>query len=111
MRDDRERVCDMLEAIERIERYAAKGRKAFYEDELIQTWVIHHLQILGEASSKLSGDFRNAYRDIPWAQIVAMRNIIAHEYFGIDHDAVWQVVERDLPELKQKLNTVYQKPA
>jgi uncharacterized protein with HEPN domain len=81
MRDDGERLLDMLEAIEHIERYAAKGRKAFYEDELIQTWIIHHFQIIGVAASKLSRDFRNAYRDIAWAQIVAMRHIITHEYF------------------------------
>jgi len=43
---------------------------------------------------------------VPWPQIVAMRNVIAHEYFGIDLDEVWQVVERDLPELKQKLNRI-----
>lgn len=107
MRDNNERVLDMLEAVERIERYAAKGRDAFYENELIQTWFIHHLQIICEAASKLSADFRNTYRDIPWAQIVAMRNIIAHEYFGIDQDAVWQVVARNLPELKHKLNVLY----
>jgi len=89
MRDDRERILDMLEAIDRIERHAEKGREAFNQDELIQTWVIHHLQIIGEAASKLSQDFRDTYREIPWPQIVAMRNVIAHEYFGIDLDAVW----------------------
>jgi uncharacterized protein with HEPN domain len=51
MRDRRERILDMLEAVERIERYAAKGRSEFEKDELIQTWVVHHLQIIGEARS------------------------------------------------------------
>ena len=68
----------------------------------------HHLQIIGEAASKLSEEFRDAHREIAWPQIVAMRNVIAHEYFGIDLDTVWQVVERDLPELTQKLNTIEQ---
>ena len=54
MRDRRERLLDMLEAIERIERYAAKGRAEFEKDELIQTWVVHHLQIVGEAAAKLN---------------------------------------------------------
>ncbi len=49
MRDDRERLLDILEAIERIEKYTARGRSVFDEDELIQTWVLHHLQIIGEA--------------------------------------------------------------
>lgn len=49
MRDDRERLLDILEAIERIEKYTARGRSVFDKDELIQTWVLHHLQIIGEA--------------------------------------------------------------
>lgn len=108
MRDDRERILDMLEAIDRIERHTEKGREAFERDELIQTWVVHHLEIIGEAASKLSQEFRDTHQEVPWPQIVAMRNVIAHEYFGIDLDAVWQVVERDLPELTQKLNTIEQ---
>lgn len=106
MRDSNERILDMPEAIERIERYAMKGRDAFENDELIQTWIIHHLQIIGEAASKLDQEFRGIYSEVPWPQIVAMRNVIAHEYFGIDLDEVWQVIEKDLPELKQKLNRI-----
>jgi uncharacterized protein with HEPN domain len=52
MRDDRERLRDILEAIERIERYTSKGREEFMQDELIQTWVVHHIQIIGEAARK-----------------------------------------------------------
>ena len=106
MRDDSERILDMLEAVDRIERHSGKGREAFQEDELIQTWVVHHLEVIGEAASKLGQDFRNTYSEIPWPQIIAMRNVLTHEYFGIDLDEVWQVVERDLPELKQNLNKI-----
>jgi uncharacterized protein with HEPN domain len=106
VRDDRERILDMLEAIENLERHAGKGREAFDRDELIQTWVVHHLEIVGEAASRLGAGFRVEHPEVPWSQIVAMRNVIAHEYFGIDLDEVWQVVERDLPELKRKLNEI-----
>jgi uncharacterized protein with HEPN domain len=109
VRDDSERILDMLEAIERIERHAGKGRQAFESDELIQTWVVHHLEIMGEAASKLSQEVRETCPEIPWSQIIAMRNVLAHEYFGIDPVEVWQVVDRDLPVLKQELNSVYQK--
>ncbi len=108
MRDDGERILDMLDAIERIQRHAEKGRDAFDQDELLQTWVIHHLEIIGEAASKLSQALRDAHHEIPWPQIVAMRNVIAHEYFGIDLDAVWQVIERDLPSLKQNLERIHE---
>lgn len=59
MRDDRERLRDILEAIERIERHTAKGRDEFERDELIQTWVVHHIQIIGEAARKLSEEVRS----------------------------------------------------
>ena len=83
-----------------------KGREAFGTDELIQTWVVHHLEIIGQAASRLGTELRTRHPEVPWAQIVAMRNLIVHEYFGIDLDEVWQVVERDLPELKQRLNEI-----
>ncbi len=56
MKDDRERLLDMLEAVERVERYTQRGCAAFERDELIQTWVVHHLQIVGEAAARLRGD-------------------------------------------------------
>jgi uncharacterized protein with HEPN domain len=103
MRDPQERILDMLEAIARIERYSAKGRAEFEKDELIQTWIIHHLQIVGEAAAKLSVEFHERNPSIPWPQVVAMRNVLVHDYFGVDVEEVWGVVERDLPELKRKL--------
>ncbi len=58
MRDDRERLQDLLEAIERIEKYASGGRAAIYEHELVETWVVHHPMIIGEACRALSAEFR-----------------------------------------------------
>ncbi len=79
MRDDREPFQDILEAIDRIERYTAKGREEFVESELIQNWVVHHIQIIGEAVRKLSDKVRSEHDDIPWAAIIAMRNILVHD--------------------------------
>ena len=101
MRDDRERLLDIQEAIADIEKYAQYGRERFEKEELIQTWVIHHLLILGEAASALSETFKEQHPDIPWSKIVGMRNILIHNYFGIDLDVVWSVVETDLPQLKR----------
>ena len=103
MRRDRQRLEDILEAIERIEKYASGGRASFDRDELVQTWVLHHLQIIGEAARGLSDEIRSAHPDIPWAQIAAMRNILVHDYFGIDLEEVWTAVVRDLPQLKAKI--------
>ena len=98
MRDDRERILDIQEAIARIERHASRGRQAFEQDELIQTWVVHHLQIIGEACRSLQGALRDQHPEIPWAQIIGMRNILVHHYFGVDIPIVWSVIERDLPD-------------
>jgi uncharacterized protein with HEPN domain len=103
MRDDRLRLADMLEAIRLIEKYAQRGRSAFDEEELIQAWIVHHLEILGEACRGLSDDFRRAHPDELWSDVASFRNVLAHQYFGIDLEAVWEVVVRDLPELKRKV--------
>jgi uncharacterized protein with HEPN domain len=103
MRDDRLRLADMLEAIELIEKYARRGRVAFDEDELIRAWIVHHLEILGEACRGLSDEFRRKHPDELWTDVVSFRNVLAHQYFGIDLEAVWEVVARDLPELKKKI--------
>jgi uncharacterized protein with HEPN domain len=106
MRDDRERLQDILEAIERIERHAAKGREEFEKDELIQTWVVHHIQIIGEAARKLSEELRSEHDRIPWAAITAMRNILVHDYFSVDSDEVWSTVEKNLPDLKADISSI-----
>ena len=103
MRDNRERLLDIVEAIERIEKYASMGEDAFDRDELIQTWIVHHIQIIGEAARGLSSEFREEHSEIAWSQIVAMRNILVHAYFGIDLALVWSAVQSDLPSLKRQI--------
>lgn len=101
MRRDSQRLQDILEAIERIERVTRESRAAFDQDERSQIWVIHHIQIIGEAARALSEDFRASHPHIPWSLIIGMRHILVHDYFGIDLEEVWTVVERDLPVLRR----------
>ncbi|MCK9580328.1 MAG: DUF86 domain-containing protein [Methanoregula sp.] len=96
------------EAIERIGKVAVRGRDYFFDDEMAQVWVIHHLQIIGEAVRGISSEFRGRNPNIPWSDIIGMRNILIHHYFGIDRDAVWKVVEHDLPALKSQLQLLVQ---
>lgn len=100
MRDDHQRLRDILEAIERIEKYASRGRDAFFEEDWMQVWVVHHLQIIGESARALSDAMRERCGDQPWRQFIGMRHILVHQYFAIDLDLVWEVVERDLPLLR-----------
>jgi uncharacterized protein with HEPN domain len=84
VRDDRERLRDVLEAIERIEKYTLRGQEALANEELLQTWVAHHLMIIGEACRALSADFRTTHPAEVRALAAGLRNVIVHEYFGID---------------------------
>jgi uncharacterized protein with HEPN domain len=106
MRSESERLLDILEAIERIEKYAVRGKAAFNADELIQNWMVHHIILIGEACRALPDDFQARYREVSWADIIAMRNILVHHYFGIDAEAVWSAVERDIPELKINIQAI-----
>jgi len=103
MRDDRERLLDIKEAMENVQKYASRGKDAFENDELIQTWILYHIQILGDAAARLSDEFQERHPDIPWFKIIGMRNILVHDYFGIDIEAVWSVVENDLPLLYEQI--------
>ena len=109
MRDDWGRLQDILEAIERIEKYAQKGKTQFEKDELIEIWIVHHIQIIGEAARGLSEEFRKKYSETPWPEIIAMRNILVHHYFGVETEEVWTTVERDMPELKKKIKKIIEK--
>ena len=103
MRDDPGRLRDVLDAIDRVQQYAAKGREEFDQNELHQTWIVYHLQIIGEAARGLSKGLRSANPQVPWADVIAMRNILIHEYFGIDLQEVWDTAVNDLPKLREQV--------
>lgn len=103
MRDDGERVADILEAAERIATRVARGRDTFDRDEDVRLAIVRLLEIVGEAATGLSAEFRAAHGGVPWSLIVGMRNRIVHAYFGVDHDVVWRTVSGDLPRLVQQL--------
>ncbi|MDO8587754.1 MAG: DUF86 domain-containing protein [Armatimonadota bacterium] len=100
MRDDREKLLDILEAIEKIEDRTMGDKGLFQHDEVIQVWALYHIQIIGEAASRLSESLQAKYAHVPWPDIVAMRNVIVHHYFGVDLDQIWDAITNDLPALK-----------
>ncbi len=106
MKPDAERLTDILEAIEKIELRTPSNKDDFLSDEMVQVWIIHHLQIMGESASRISKGLRDSIPDIPWGKIIGIRNIIIHGYFDIDLDIVWQAIVRDLPDLKVKIRAL-----
>lgn len=109
MRSPAERLWDILDALAQIGRYAVRGRGVFEQDELIQVWMVHHLQIIGEAATQLGQDFHSAHPELPWPEIVSMRNVLVHEYFGIDLDTIWRTIEHDLPLFEQSIRNLLTK--
>jgi uncharacterized protein with HEPN domain len=104
-RDPQILVEDVLLAIEKIRRFTAgMDQQAFLSDEKTIDAVARNLEIIGEAVRQLPDDFKNANSTIPWSQIGGMRNRIVHEYFGLDLEIIWQVIEHDLPELEARIS-------
>jgi uncharacterized protein with HEPN domain len=98
MRRDLERLQDIWDAIERIQSRVDLDR--IEDDEMLQVWVLYHMQIIGEAARALSSEIKQNYSQVPWSKIVGLRNRVVHEYFDIDLDIVIDIVVYDLPELK-----------
>ena len=103
MRRDADRLQDMLDAIAAIRRRAMGGRDAFDADEMLQVWCLRHIEVIGEAAARVSEEVRARHPDVPWQEIVGMRNALVHGYFDVDWQEVWNVVDRDLGLLKDSL--------
>lgn len=91
----------VLDAIRKIERYAAVGYDEFMAASHWQDAVIRQLEIIGEAVKRLSSEVVDRRPDIPWRRIAGMRDVLIHDYMGVDLEAVWQVTQHNIPELRQ----------
>lgn len=102
----------ILDAIERIRRYVGRKRRAgFLRDPLLQDAVIRNIEIVGEAAGRLSQEFIARDPEIPWRDIVGTRHRLIHGYLNVNLDTVWEMVDRDLPELDRKLRARLAAPA
>jgi uncharacterized protein with HEPN domain len=106
VRDLRNRLQDILDAIAQIEIEQRKGKAAFEGSPLIQVWMVHHLMIIGEAVRSIDPALRQRYPSIPWRQVAGMRNILVHDYFRINEALVWETVDKDVPALKTEIERI-----
>jgi uncharacterized protein with HEPN domain len=79
------------------------GRDVFITTSHWQDAVVRQLEIIGEATKRISDELRSKHTDIPWRRIAGMRDVLIHDYLGVDLSAVWQVTQHDLPQRKQKI--------
>ncbi len=101
-KDDSIYIDHMLDCIQRIGEYV-ESKEQFYSSRLVQDAVVRNLQVMAESSQRLADDIKKTYPDIPWKEISGFRNILVHDYLGVDLDAIWSVVEQDLPKLEQAI--------
>jgi uncharacterized protein with HEPN domain len=106
MRNDNERMRDIQEAIAKIEKYAAQGEEEFLGNELIQSWMLLQLQIIGEAARAMNASTREQHPEVSWRDIIDFRNLLVHEYFRVDLMLIWRIVEQELPKLKAQINLI-----
>jgi uncharacterized protein with HEPN domain len=106
-RSSRLLVDDMWEAVCKIQRYTAgMSHSAFVGDEMATDAVIRNLEVIGEAANRLPEAFKKDHASVEWHKIVGLRHRIVHEYFGVDLDIVWRILEDDLPLFRQELESI-----
>ena len=101
------RLQHILDAIEEIEKYTLDiSFSDFEQNSMMLHASVRQLEIIGEASNYLSKDIITNYQSVEWKQIIGFRNLLIHEYFGVDIAVVWNVIQFDLPHLKNEIITI-----
>ncbi len=107
MKDNMIFVKHIMESINFIEQFTEGfTEKEFLKDFKTQAAVIEMIQIIGEASKNISEDFRSKYPDIPWRQMARTRDKLIHGYFSVDLNLTWDVIRKDIPDLKEKISKI-----
>ncbi|HLG97549.1 MAG TPA: DUF86 domain-containing protein [Bryobacteraceae bacterium] len=101
MKDDAFYLRHILESIGRVEEDTAAGVASFRGSKTIQDAVVRNLQVLSESCQRLSPALKSRWPQVEWGQIAAFRNVLVHDYLGLDMDQIWKIVQSDVPRLKQ----------
>ena len=103
MKDDSVYIEHMLECTQKIPEYTQEGKEHFLRSAITQDAVVRNLQVMAESSQRISSEVKLKYPNIPWRDISGFRNILVHDYLGLDLKVVWSVVEQDIPALRDAL--------
>ena len=100
-------IDHILDCIRKINEFSKElSLKEFRKNELVQDGVIRNIEIIGEASKKISSDTKQTYYKIPWKEIAGMRDKLIHDYLGVDVDVVWKTIKTDIPVLEKLISEI-----
>jgi uncharacterized protein with HEPN domain len=106
MKEDKLYLIHIEECIKRIEQFTIEGRESFLTDLKTQDAVLRNLHALSESVQRISENIKTRYPMIDWRSISGLRNVVVHDYLGIDLPRIWDIVEKDLPDLKNKIQII-----
>lgn len=104
---DEQRLYDILAALDTVSRFVNSTSQAeFLANEMMRYAVAHQLSVVGEAAARVSIELRNRYPALPWTRIIGLRNVLVHDYFGIDWPVVWRTITEHAPALRKQIAEV-----
>jgi uncharacterized protein with HEPN domain len=106
VKDDAVYLRHILDATGSVERYISVGRDRFMNESHWRDATIRQLEIIGEAAKQLSDDLRDRHADVPWRRIAGLRDVLIHQYMGVDLNAVWEIAVRNIPALRQQVASI-----
>ena len=105
-KDPRIYLARILECADRIERYLGQDREAFLRDTMVQDAVIRNFEVIGEAAKRIPEQFRVEHAAIPWRLMAGFRDVLIHDYEGVDLERVWRIAQEDLPAVKMVITQI-----
>jgi uncharacterized protein with HEPN domain len=102
-KDPRVYLANILECIQKIERFTADGRERFFQDAMVQDAVLRNFEVIGEAAKPLDDAYRAAHRGVPWRALAGLRDVLVHQDEGVDLEKMWAIVEDGLPALQRAI--------
>ena len=101
------RLQHILEAIREIQNYTdGADVESFINNSMMYNASLRQLEIIGEAANHLSIELYQDFPEVPWARIIGLRNLVIHEYFGVDNLSIWSVISYNLPDLKERISKI-----
>jgi uncharacterized protein with HEPN domain len=105
-KDPRVYLAHILECLQKIERFTAGGKTCFLQDPMVHDAVLRNFEVIGEAAKRLDDAYRQAHPTIPWRALAGLRDVLIHQYEGVDLVRVWAIVEQDLPGLTGSISAL-----